>query len=226
MFFLQAGLAKFPRADWAPGQELDGQCTSRQAPAALVQMAAKRRRDRSHICVNTHRGITWELQANRIMWRGEKAEPRAEKFKHLKVFLLHWAGNFPHPSLFQLSNLFMESSKSWFHIFHDPRVLYFHFYFPTSFQQDFPSSSCSHIWPELQSGLQPFPGISLGWILGLFARKYSCRSILGSKGWHWQLVVSSEAFWSCSTIKNPTELCGLKQLNWHTGVEVIPSFSH
>lgn len=153
------------------------------------------------------------------------------------MFLLHLAGYFPYSSLFQFSNWFMENhhTESWFHIAHDPRVLYFHF--PTSSQQDSPRSSCSQIWPELQLGLQPFPRISLGWILGLFARKCSCRSILGSAaslqddiGSSWCLLWCKspiwKAFWSSSTIKNPTELCSLKQLNWHKRVEVIPSFSH
>lgn len=157
------------------------------------------------------------------------------------MFLLHWAGNLPYPSLFQLSNLFMENHhtelQSWFHIAHDPGVLYFHFHFPTSSQQDFPNSCRSHIWPELQSGLQPLPRISPVQILGLFARKYFFRSILGSAaslkddiGSSWCLLWCKspvwKAFWSCSAIKNPTELCSLKQLNWHKRVEVIPSFSH
>lgn len=100
------------------------------------------------------------------------------------MFLLHWAGNLPCPSLFQLSNWFMENCptepQAWFHKTHDLRALYFNFYSPTLSHQDFPSSSCSRIWPELQPGLQPFPRLSPGWILGLFVRKYSCRSILGS----------------------------------------------
>lgn len=158
------------------------------------------------------------------------------------MFSLHWAGNLPYPSLFQLFNLFMENHHTElqprFHTAHEAGVLYFHFHFPTSSQQDFPSSSCSHTWPELQSGLQPFPRISLGRMLGLFAGKHSCRSSLGSAaslkddiGSSWCLLWCKsplwKAFWSCSTVKkNPTELGSLKQLNWHKWVEVIPSFSH
>lgn len=137
-------------------------------------MAAKRRRDRSHVCVNTQRDYLGAA-GKQDKWRGKGRKIQIFKCSHsteLETFL------------FQLFNLFMENQHTElqprFHTAHEAGVLYFHFHFPTSSQQDFPSSSSSHTWPELQSGLQPFPRISLGWMLGLFAGKHSCRSSLGS----------------------------------------------
>lgn len=142
-------------------------------------MAAKRKRDRSHICVNTQRDYLGAAGKQDNV-EGEKAEPNAEKFKPLNVPTpLSWKPSSPLP-LSALQLIYGEPShRASVLIPHSPRSwgFVFSFSFPCLIPTGLPKFI---IWPELQSGLQPFPRISLGWILGLFASKYSRRSILGS----------------------------------------------